>query len=140
MAVTRQLPTQALIGGAWVDGNGGPMEGRAGGSGRVVAELARCTADDVDRAVGAARSAQPAWAGLSLVERVELLRRLHAKIVEHGEEIAQTITLETGKTINETREEVYEYSAPAYQKAAEEVLRHRGLTLPSTQERSNNKR
>ena len=50
------------------------------------------------------------------------------------------ITLETGKTISETREEVLEYSAPSYQKAAEEVLRHRGLTLPSTQERANNKR
>ena len=36
------------------------------------------------------------------------------------------ITLETGKTISETREEIHEYSAPAYQKAAEEVLRHRG--------------
>jgi succinate-semialdehyde dehydrogenase/glutarate-semialdehyde dehydrogenase len=50
------------------------------------------------------------------------------------------ITLETGKTINETREELAEYSAPAYQKAAEEVLRHRGMSLPSTQERSDNKR
>ena len=78
---------------------------------------------------------------LSLVERVEHhLRRLEAVILEHAEDIAQMLTLETGKTINETREELIEYSAPAYHKAAEEVLRHRGLSLPSTQERSNNKR
>jgi succinate-semialdehyde dehydrogenase / glutarate-semialdehyde dehydrogenase len=140
MAVTPHLPTQALIGGEWVDGSGGTMESRSVWSGRVVAELTRCTAEDVDRAVRAARAAQPAWAGLSLVERVEVLRRLHVTLVEHAEAIAQMITLETGKTINETREEVLEYSAPAYQKAAEEALRHRGMTLPSTQERSNNKR
>ena len=60
--------------------------------------------------------------------------------MENAEPIAQMITLETGKTINETREEVIEYSAPAYHKAAEEVLRLRGMSLPSTQERSNNKR
>ena len=80
------------------------------------------------------------WGGLSLVERVELVREMHRVVVAHGEDLAQMITLETGKTISETREEIYEYSAPAYQKAAEEVLRHRGMTLPSTQERANNKR
>src|SRR5262249_57066231 len=95
---------------------------------------------DVRRAVRAAGAAQAAWAELPLVERVELLRELHRAIMDDGEDIAQRITLETGKTINETREELAEYTAPAYQKAAEEVLRHRGMSLPSTQERSNNKR
>jgi len=116
------------------------MEVRSVWSDRVIAELSQCTPEDVDRAVTAAAEAQDGWAALSLVERVELLRKLEAAIVEHGEEIAQMITLETGKTINETREEVYEYSAPSYQKAAEEVLRHRGMSLPSTQERADNKR
>lgn len=140
MAVTRELPTKALIGGEWVGGHGGTMEIRSMWSGRVVTEIDRCGPEDADRAVRAAAAAQPGWAALSLVERVELLRRMHATVVEHAEEIAQMITLETGKTINETREEVLEYSAPAYHKAAEEVLRHRGMVLPSTQERANNKR
>lgn len=140
MAATRELPTKALIGGEWTDGGGGVMESRSVWSGRLVAELTLCTPADADRAVRAARAAQPGWAGLSLVERVEVLRRLHQVIVERAEPIAQMITLETGKTINETREEVLEYSAPPYQKAAEEVLRHRGMTLPSTQERATNKR
>ncbi len=140
MAVTRQLPTKALIGGEWVDSSGGTMESRSVWSGRSIAELALCDEHDVDRAVRAAKAAQPGWAAVSLVERVELLRRLERLIVARAEDIAQMITLETGKTINETREEVIEYSAPAFQKAAEEALRHRGLSLPSTQERSNNKR
>ena len=35
---------------------------------------------------------------------------------------------------------MHEYAAPAWQKAGEEVLRHRGLSFPSTQEQTNNKR
>lgn len=50
------------------------------------------------------------------------------------------LTLEIGKTVAEAREEVIEYAAPAWQKAGEEVLRHRGLSFPSTQEQTNNKR
>lgn len=140
MAMTRQMHHKALIGGEWCDGSGGTMETRSVWSDRVVAEVDRCTAADADRAVRAAADAHRSWAATSLVERVELLRTVHALIVEHAEPIAQLITLETGKTINETREEVLEYTAPAYHKAAEEILRHRGLTLPSTQERSTNKR
>ncbi|MGA9860338.1 MAG: aldehyde dehydrogenase family protein [Solirubrobacteraceae bacterium] len=140
MAITQELSVKALIGGAWVEGSGEPMELRSVWSGRTVATPRRCTVQDAERAVAAARAAQPQWAGLSVVERVERLRALHLLILERGEELAQMITLETGKTINETREEILEYTAPSYQKAAEEVLRHRGMTLPSTQERSNNKR
>ena len=132
--------SRSLIGGQWIDGSGETMIVRSAWSGRTVAEMSACTAADVRRAVEAAKAAQPAWAALALVERVDLLRELHTAIVDNAEEIAQRITLETGKTINETREELAEYSAPAYQKAAEEVLRHRGMSLPSTQERSNNKR
>lgn len=116
------------------------MEVRSAWSDRTIAEIRACTAAEVDRAVRGAADAQRAWAELPLVDRVDLLRKVHEAILDRGEEIARMITLETGKTINETREEVLEYTAPAYQKAAEEALRHRGMSLPSTQERSNNKR
>jgi acyl-CoA reductase-like NAD-dependent aldehyde dehydrogenase len=140
MATTQDVASRSLIGGRWLDGHGERMTVRSVWADRTIAEVASCTPYDVAEAVEAAQTAQPAWAGRSLVERVEILRELHRVIGENAEEIAQMITLETGKTINETREELTEYSAPAYQKAAEEVLRHRGLSLPSTQERSNNKR
>ncbi|HET9094210.1 MAG TPA: aldehyde dehydrogenase family protein [Solirubrobacteraceae bacterium] len=140
MAVTEGTEVKALVGGRWVAGSGEPLELRSAWAGRTTATLNRCTTTDVDRAVAAARAAQEEWAERSLVERVELLREMHRVVLAHHEELAQAITLETGKTINETREEILEYTAPAYQKAAEEVLRHRGMTLPSTQERSNNKR
>ena len=139
MAVTNEVHTKPLIGGEWVDGHGGTMESRSAWSGQLVAELDRCSDVDVDLAVEAATSAQPAWAGLCSWSALTYCDAFTV-IIDHGEELAQMITLETGKTINETREEILDITAPAYHKAAEEALRHRGMTLPSTQELSDNKR
>src|SRR5579875_3679169 len=71
MAVTEGTTIRALIGGRWVNGSGEPLELRSVWAGRTTATLERCTAQDVDRAVAAARDAQRGWAELSLVERVE---------------------------------------------------------------------
>lgn len=105
-----------------------------------MAEVSRCDASDVDRAVAAARAAQPAWAGTPVIERVKIMRQIHALLAKNAEDIAQTLIIEIGKTVAEAREEVHEYSAPSWHKAGEEVLRHRGLSFPSTQEQTNNKR
>ena len=43
------------------------------------------------------------------------------------------ITRETGKTIRESREEMVEYTADHFRRAAEDVMRHAGQVLPSTQ-------
>jgi succinate-semialdehyde dehydrogenase / glutarate-semialdehyde dehydrogenase len=140
MAVASQQETHALIGGSWTSGGAGTFEVTTPHSGETLGTVAHCDRDDVDRAVQAARSAQPAWAATPLVERVKILRRVHGVVLENAEAIAQTITAEIGKTITDAREEVFEYSAPSWHKAGEEVLRHRGLSLPSTQEQTNNKR
>ena len=57
-----------------------------------------------------------------------------------GEEIAQMISREVGKTIRESREEMEEFTADHFRRASEDVLRHAGKVLPSTQERSKAKR
>ena len=137
---TPVLPRLALIGGRWVEGDGGTFEVRSPYSGEVLNEMTRCSPADVERAVAAARAAQPAWAAMPLIERVKVLRRMNAIFVDRAEPIARVLVQEIGKTITESREEVHEYAAPAWQKAGEEVLRHRGLSFPSTQEQTNNKR
>jgi len=140
MSVTTEVPSQALIGGRWVDGSGGTFEVRSPHSREVVNVVSRCDASDVDRAVAAARAAQPEWAAMPLIDRVKILRRINQIFVERAEPIARMVSLEIGKTITDAREEVYEYAAPSYEKAGAEVLRHRGLSFPSTQEQTNNKR
>ncbi|OJU85212.1 MAG: aldehyde dehydrogenase [Solirubrobacterales bacterium 70-9] len=130
----------ALIGGEWCGGGAGTFEVLSPHSREVVGTVARCDDADVGRAVAAAREAQPGWAVTPVIERVKILRRVHELVRERAEEIATTITAEIGKTITDSREEVYEYAAPSWGKAGEEVLRHRGLSFPSSQEQTNNKR
>lgn len=140
MAVASEQATRALIGGSWLDGSAGTFEVRSPHSRERLSTVAKCDGRDVDRAVESAREAQPAWAATPVIERVKVLRRIHGLVLERAEEIAQTITAEIGKTITDAREEVYEYAAPSWHKAGEEVLRHRGLSFPSTQEQTSNKR
>ena len=119
-----------LVGGTWQDGSGGTFEVRNPHDGSVLHEVGQANADDVDKAVAAARAAQPGWAELSTIERAQIMRRIHQLFLERAEPIAQMITAEIGKTINDAREEVFEYSAPSWAKSAEEILRHRGLSFP----------
>ena len=80
------------------------------------------------------------WRKTSVVERVEICRRAFTLCMERNEEIAQMISREVGKTIRESREEMEEFTADHFRRASEDVLRHAGKVLPSTQERTNAKR
>lgn len=138
--INPEVMRAALINGQWVDGDGGHFEVRSPHSGEVLHRVGRGTTNDADKAVAAAKAAQPAWAALPYIERAKAMRRIHQLFLERAEPIAQMITAEIGKTITDSREEVFEYSAPSWGKAAEEILRHRGLSFPSTQEQTTNKR
>jgi acyl-CoA reductase-like NAD-dependent aldehyde dehydrogenase len=53
-----------------------------------------------------ARAAAPAWAGTSLTERLDTLRRFRALVVERTETLARTLTAEVGKPIAQSRREL----------------------------------
>ena len=74
----------------------------------VVAKVDYATAVDVDRAVAAARTAfdQGLWRRTPARERGALLRRVADLLVRDKEEIARTETLDTGKTLVESRIDV----------------------------------
>ena len=129
-----------LVNGKWEDGAGGTFDVYNPHDGSLIHKVGCAEATDIDATVSAARAAQPGWAALSTIERAQIMRRIHQLFLERAEPIAQMITAEIGKTITDAREEVFEYSAPSWAKSAEEILRHRGLSFPSTQERTRNKR
>lgn len=56
------------------------------------------TRDQVNQAVGRARPAQAAWAGLSATERVKAVRPIKDHLLENKERIAATIAGDNGKT------------------------------------------
>src|SRR6185436_1367349 len=138
MAVTTR--NGAFIGGEWVAGDGEEIEIRSPGSGELLGTVAGSSPAQVDRAVETAAEAFVTWRRAPLLERVELCRRAFDICMERSEEIAQMITREVGKTIRESREEMLEFTVDHFRRASEDMLRHRGHVLPSTQERSNAKR
>ncbi len=70
---------------------------------QVIAEVARGSGEDVDRAVAAARAAFPDWSATSVQARVAILGKIHALILERKEELAQVLSLEMGAAIGFAR-------------------------------------
>lgn len=71
--------------------------------GTLVGAASWASREHVDRAVAAARVAAPVMAEMSNAERSDLLFRMHALLSARTAEIAEAITLETGKPIKEGR-------------------------------------
>jgi succinate-semialdehyde dehydrogenase / glutarate-semialdehyde dehydrogenase len=130
----------AYFAGEWVPGDGEEIEVRSPATDELLGTVTASSPTQVEAAVRAAAEAFPAWRKVSLLERVELCRAAFAICMERADEIAEMITKEVGKTIRESREEMVEYTADHFRRASEDVLRHAGKVLPSTQERSNAKR
>ncbi|MFF9583746.1 aldehyde dehydrogenase family protein [Streptomyces achromogenes] len=70
----------------------------------VLSEVARAGAEDVDRAVKAARKAFEKWSALPGAERAKYLFRIARIIQERSRELAVLETLDNGKPIKETRD------------------------------------
>jgi len=130
----------AFIAGQWVAGDGEEIESRNPATGELVGTVVASTPAQVDLAVEAAADAFETWRRTSVLDRVELCRHAFTLCMDRAEEIAQMITREVGKTIRESREEMVEYTADHFRRASEDVLRHAGKVLPSTQERQGAKR
>ena len=74
-------------------------------TGEPIAEAPLSSADDVDRAVAAARAAFPTWATKTPGERAEAILGLANAIEERADELAQLEATNAGKPINAFRED-----------------------------------
>ncbi len=95
------------IGGAVVPGESGrtgPVYNPA--SGRQTGEVDFASAEEVDRAVAAAKEAFPTWRTLSLARRAELFFRIRELVHDHREEIARILVAEHGKVLSDAVGEV----------------------------------
>ena len=96
-----------LIGGELADAaSGETMEVIAPATGETIAEVPRCGAEDVDRAVEAAQAALPDWLEKTPKERSELLHSLADVLDEHAEELAQLESVNVGKPVMASRDEM----------------------------------
>lgn len=73
-------------------------------TGKELAQVTQATSEDVDRAVTAARRAQPGWVALGGHGRARVLYALARLLQKHSRLFAVIETLDNGKTIRETRD------------------------------------
>ena len=98
---------QNFVGGEWVDASGGEtMDVLNPATGEVIAEVPRAGAEDVDRAVQAAKKALPEWLETTPGERAEALLKLAAAIDEHADELAELESRNVGKPLAYAKDEL----------------------------------
>jgi acyl-CoA reductase-like NAD-dependent aldehyde dehydrogenase len=96
------LEKRLLIAGEWVDSAGGetvPTLDPA--TNRTIVEVTAAQAEDVDRAVRAAREAFPAWRDLTPDKRARILLRVAEIVEEEQERLAKIESHDVGKPIRE---------------------------------------
>jgi len=99
--------TRAFIDGKYVNAASGKTFATVNpATGQELAQVASCAAEDVDRAVAAARSAFEAgsWSRLAPRERKKILLKFADLIEAHQAELALLETLDCGKPISDSRE------------------------------------
>jgi aldehyde dehydrogenase (NAD+) len=120
----RGLPDGHFIGGAYVPSvAGGRMESFDPGTGEAFAEVAAGTAEDVDAAVHAARSALAGpWSRMTPAERGRVLHRTAELLRAEADRFAVAECLDSGKRLSEAQGDVggaaraFEYYAGAADK------------------------
>ncbi len=93
-------PRQLFINGQWTDADSGKtFETPNPATGDTLAKIAEGDAEDIDRAVKAARKAfdEGPWGRITPSERGRIIWRIGDLILEHAEELAQLESLDNGK-------------------------------------------
>jgi malonate-semialdehyde dehydrogenase (acetylating)/methylmalonate-semialdehyde dehydrogenase len=95
------------VAGGWVAAAGAEALDVANpATGEVLARVPLSSAADLDAAVAAARAALPAWRAVSVIERARRLFAFREELLRRGDELAQSVTTEMGKTLPDARAEV----------------------------------
>lgn len=98
---------QLLIGGDWREASGPEaIDVFNPATGEKLTEVVAASVSDVDDAVTAAARAFETWSQLSLGRRVQYLHRMKTAVERDAESLAQTITTDQGKTLDEARGEI----------------------------------
>lgn len=117
-----------LIGGEWVQSSDTQDNINPSDTREVVGVYASGTAEHVDLAVQAARSAFPAWSSTSPQLRHDILKRAAAELATRKEELGRLLSSEEGKTLPEGIGEV-QRAASVLDFMAGEALRIPGERL-----------
>ena len=109
MALTGTKTFQNYIGGEWVDSaSGETFESTSPATGDSIGVFPRSNADDVDRAVAAAKAAFEEWRLVPAPKRGEILYRFANLLIEEKDDLTDLMSREMGKVKAEAGGDVQE--------------------------------
>ena len=124
------------INNKWVDANDGQtFDVENPYTEETIAQVPKGTKEDVDKAVGAAKSAWKNWKILGSLDMRDLLREVAVKSRVHDREIAEIITAESGKPLIECLDEI-EWIASIFEYYSEIGRDQRGRVVAPVTPRS----
>jgi succinate-semialdehyde dehydrogenase/glutarate-semialdehyde dehydrogenase len=125
------LRDAGLIDGRWcVADGGGRIAVLDPATLQTVGSIPAMGATEAARAVTAASAALPGWRARTAADRATILRRWHALVTAHAEDLARIMTAEQGKPLAEAKGEIA-YAASFIAWFAEEARRIYGDVIPS---------
>ncbi|MFC3960447.1 NAD-dependent succinate-semialdehyde dehydrogenase [Nocardia jiangsuensis] len=125
LEVLQSVPTSLWIGGPADPVEGGTFAVHNPATGETLLEIADAGPRDAVKALDAAVAVQAEWAATPSRERGEILRAVFEAITARSEDFALLMTLEMGKALPESRNEV-RYGAEFFRWFAEEAVRVHG--------------
>lgn len=122
---------QAFIDGVWCDADTAETLAVTNpANDEKIALVPNMGANEVHRAIAAAKVSQTGWAALTGKERSIIIRRWHDLIMAHQDDLALLMTSEQGKPLVESSGEIA-YAASYVEWFAEEAKRVYGTIIPS---------
>ncbi|MEF2072446.1 CoA-acylating methylmalonate-semialdehyde dehydrogenase [Consotaella aegiceratis] len=92
-----------FIDGARVPGSGRTADVFNPATGQVACKVALASADDLQRAVDAAKAAQPAWAAVNPQRRARVFMQFVQLLNDNMQELAELLSAEHGKTVEDSK-------------------------------------
>jgi len=130
---SKLLRQHGYVNGRWVDAaSGGTAPVTNPATGAALGTVPDMDGADARRAIEAAHAALPGWRARTATQRAQVLKRMHALMLEHQQDLATIMTAEQGKPLAESRGEIA-YAAAFFEWFAEEARRVYGDIIPGPQ-------
>ena len=103
------MATEMFVDGSWTGASSGKtFTADSPATGEAIGEVPQGSREDAQRAIDAANRAADAWARLTAFDRAAAMHRVGDEVEKRRDELAHTLTLDQGKPLHESRDEVEE--------------------------------
>ena len=127
--VTKLVIAKPFVNGEWLEGNRETVEIKSPYSGEVIGHQVLATMEDTEQALQSAFEAKKEIAAIPAYKRARILKKAAFLLEERKEEFARLISMELGKPLKNTLDEVSR-SVETLELSGEEAKRLHGQSMP----------